>query len=113
MDECGKRNDDGVALAETGAANAAEAIEATTKAEAVSETSTATTEVSTSIPAGPSARPTVAQQKAINEMGDAHGCSTCGATTPGTKSGNWVGDHQPPTALNASGGPQVYQPQCL
>lgn len=70
-------------------------------------------EVPTSIPAGPSARPTAAQQAAINQMGDAHGCSTCGATTPGTKSGNWVGDHQPSTALNTSGGPQVYKPQCL
>ena len=66
-----------------------------------------------SIPAGPSARPTAAQQRSINEMGDAHGCSTCGATTPGTKTGNWVGDHQPPTALNTNGGPQVYKPQCL
>ena len=70
-------------------------------------------EVPTSIPAGPSARPTAAQQTAINEMGEAHGCHTCGATTPGTKSGNWVGDHQPSTALNTSGGPQVYKPQCL
>ena len=69
--------------------------------------------VPTSIPAGPSARPTTAQQGAINEMGDAHGCSTCGASSPGTKSGNWVGDHQPPTALNTSGGPQTYSPQCL
>jgi RHS repeat-associated protein len=66
-----------------------------------------------SIPAGPSPRPTAAQQGAINEMGDAHGCSTCGARTPGTKSGNWVGDHQPSTALNRDGGPQVYRPQCL
>ena len=66
-----------------------------------------------SIPAGPSARPRAAQQSKINEMGDAHGCSTCGATSPGTKSGNWVGDHQPPTALNTTGGPQVYRPQCL
>jgi len=66
-----------------------------------------------SIPAGPSARPTAAQQSAINEMGNAHGCNTCGATSPGTKTGNWVGDHQPPTALNTSGGPQVYEPQCL
>ena len=27
--------------------------------------------------------------------------------------GNWVGDHQPPTALNPPGSAQVYQPQCL
>jgi RHS repeat-associated protein len=66
-----------------------------------------------SIPAGPSAKPTAAQQRAINEMGEAHGCHTCGATSPGTKSGNWVGDHQPPTAQNAPGNPQVYKPQCL
>ena len=66
-----------------------------------------------SIPAGPGARPSPSQQSAINEMGEAHGCSTCGGTTPGTKSGNWVGDHQPPTALNTNGGPQVYKPQCL
>jgi hypothetical protein len=32
---------------------------------------------------------------------------------PGTKSGNWVGDHQPPTALNPEGTPQVYYPHCL
>jgi len=67
--------------------------------------------VPTSIPAGPSPRPTAAQQSAINEMGEAHGCSTCGATSPGTQSGKWVGDHQPPTALNSSGGPQTYSPQ--
>jgi len=72
-----------------------------------------TSEVPTSIPAGPSARPTAAQQQAINEMGEAHGCHTCGAETPGTKSGNWVGDHQPETALNPPGNPQVYKPQCL
>jgi hypothetical protein len=66
-----------------------------------------------SIPAGPSARPTAEQQRAINEMGDAHGCHTCGAETPGTKSGNWVGDHQPSTAQNPPGNPQVYKPQCL
>ena len=46
-------------------------------------------------------------------MGEAHGCHTCGARTPGTKSGNWVGDHQPPTALNPEGKPQVYKPQCI
>jgi len=70
-------------------------------------------EVPESIPAGPSPRPTAAQQRAINEMGEEHGCHTCGATTPGTKSGNWVGDHQPSTAVNPPGSPQVYKPQCL
>jgi RHS repeat-associated protein len=70
-------------------------------------------EVPESIPAGPSARPSPAQQRAINEMGEAHGCHTCGAKTPGTKSGNWIGDHQPSTALNHQGHSQVYKPQCL
>jgi RHS repeat-associated protein len=66
-----------------------------------------------SIPAGPSLRPTPAQQSAIDEMGEAHGCHTCGADSPGTKSGHWVGDHQPETALNPHGNPQVYKPHCL
>src|SRR5260370_6747809 len=70
-------------------------------------------EIPESIPAGPSARPNAAQQRGINEMGDARGCSTCPARTPGTKSGNWVGDHQPSTAVNPPGNPQVYRPQCL
>jgi len=70
-------------------------------------------EVPESIPAGPSARPTAAQQRSINEMGEAHGCSTCPAKTPGTKSGNWVGDHQPSTSVNPPGNPQTYRPQCL
>ena len=81
-------------------------------AETVGQESKAAT-VPESIPAGPSATPTAAQQRAINEMGNAHGCHTCGATTPGTKSGNWVGDHQPSTALNPPGSPQVYKPQCV
>ena len=71
---------------------------------AVTRSPAASQGVPDSIPAGPSARPTAAQQRAINEMGDAHGCSTCGTTNPGTKSGNWVGDHQPPTSQNPPGG---------
>lgn len=65
-----------------------------------------------SIPAGPSARPTAAQQRQINEMGQRNGCHTCGTRNPGTKSGNFVGDHQPPTKLNPPGGQQQYHPQC-
>jgi hypothetical protein len=67
----------------------------------------------TPIPAGPSPTPTADQQGQINQEGDINGCHTCGTTDPGTKSGNWVGDHQPPTALNPPGNPQVYYPQCL
>ena len=65
-----------------------------------------------SIPAGPGARPSAAQQRQINEMGNANGCHTCGTKNPGTKSGNFVGDHQPPTKLNPAGGQQRYYPQC-
>lgn len=65
-----------------------------------------------SIPAGPGARPSAAQQRQINEMGRGNGCHTCGTKAPGTKSGNFVGDHQPPTKLNPPGGQQQYHPQC-
>jgi len=97
-------------VAEAGAAALVEAVGTGTRVETGAA---AATDVPTSIPAGPTARPTAAQQAAINEMGDAHGCNTCGTSNPGTQSGNWVGDHQPPTALNPPGGAQVYQPQCL
>jgi len=63
-----------------------------------------------SVPAGPSSRPTAEQQSQINQIGV---CHTCGTTDPGTKSGNFIGDHQDPTALNQPGKPQVYLPQCL
>ena len=105
---------------ESGTARAAEqgAARATTEGAASSATKGAEgaatpKEVPESIPAGPSAKPTAAQQKQINEMGNAHGCHTCGTKSPGTKSENWVGDHQPETALTPPGKPQVYKPQCL
>ena len=69
--------------------------------------------VSDSVPATGPGRPSAAQQAAVNEIGNQTGCHTCGATNPGTKSGNWVADHQPPSALNPSGGKQVLKPQCL
>jgi RHS repeat-associated protein len=65
-----------------------------------------------SVPAGPGATPTREQQGQINDIGNSTGCHTCGATDPGTKSGDWVGDHQPPTKLNPPGNPQRYYPQC-
>ncbi len=65
-----------------------------------------------SIPAsGP--RINAAEQRAVNEIGARTGCQTCGAGTPGTKSGNWVGDHQPPTAMTKHGQSQTLSPQCL
>ncbi|QSB13574.1 hypothetical protein JQS43_18555 [Natronosporangium hydrolyticum] len=50
--------------------------------------------------------------KLVNEAGNKHGCHTCGATAPGTSSGSWVRDHQPPTSL-AGRGPQTAYPQCM
>jgi hypothetical protein len=49
----------------------------------------------------------------VNESGDANGCHTCGSADPGTKSGNWVPDHQPATRLVSPGTPQTAYPQCL
>ena len=48
----------------------------------------------------------------INNIGNEFGCHTCGADSPGTKSGNWIPDHQPPTALNPQGNPQKLFPHC-
>lgn len=65
-----------------------------------------------SIPAsGP--RITKKEQDEINDIGDKHGCHSCGAESPGTKSGNWVGDHQPPSKLNPEGKAQRLYPHCL
>ena len=52
------------------------------------------------------------QQDKINEIGNRDGCHTCGTNDPGTKSGNWIGDHQDPTKLNPECKPQRYYPQC-
>jgi hypothetical protein len=38
---------------------------------------------------------------------------TCETRDPGTPSGNFVPDHQPPNALNSSQQPQRLYPQCL
>jgi RHS repeat-associated protein len=64
-----------------------------------------------SIPAT-GARINAAEQRAINKIGNESGCHTCGTSSSGTKSGNWVGDHQPPKALSPEG-PWKYYPQCL
>ncbi|MFI6086071.1 RHS repeat-associated core domain-containing protein [Streptomyces sp. NPDC051217] len=72
--------------------------------------------------AGPNAREGVALENGdieadgvrdlINESGNAHGCHTCPATTPGTKYGDWIPDHQPPSSLVAPGSPQTAYPHC-
>jgi RHS repeat-associated protein len=56
---------------------------------------------------------TAAERARINEIGARTGCHTCGTTNPGTKSGSFVPDHQPPTALNPSRAPQRLYPQCI
>jgi RHS repeat-associated protein len=56
---------------------------------------------------------TPGERGAVNAEGAEKGCHTCGTTDPGTKSGNFVPDHQPPTALNPAGGAQTLYPQCL
>jgi hypothetical protein len=64
------------------------------------------------IPAGPGTRPNTRQQDQINTSGDENGCHTCGVRDPGTQSGNWIGDHQTPTALNPPGQQQYFLPHC-
>ena len=60
-----------------------------------------------------SQRFTVAERAEINRIGKTTGCHTCGTTNPGTKSGNFVPDHQPPSALAQEGTPQQLYPQCI
>jgi len=67
-----------------------------------------------SIPArGPERNFTESERREINRMGREDGCHSCGSKDPGTISGNFVPDHQPPNALNSGGRPQRLFPQCL
>jgi hypothetical protein len=67
-----------------------------------------------SIPAQSDAQTfTQAERDAINNIGYDTGCHTCGATDPGTSSGNFVPDHQPVSALNTTNAPQQLYPQCI
>ncbi|MDI3287789.1 hypothetical protein [Polyangium sp. 15x6] len=67
-----------------------------------------------SVPARGPQRDFSARERAqINEIGGDTGCHTCGTTTPGTRSGNFVPDHQPPNKLNTTGNPQKLYPQCV
>jgi RHS repeat-associated protein len=56
---------------------------------------------------------TSGERAAVNEIGQATGCHSCGTTNPGTKSGNFVPDHQPVSSLNTANAPQRLYPQCL
>jgi hypothetical protein len=53
------------------------------------------------------------EREAIDAIGSATGCHTCGTKDPGTKSGHFIPDHQPPSALNPSGSQQKLYPHCL
>jgi len=67
-----------------------------------------------SIQARTSARDFTAIERAeINRVGAEVGCHTCGSLNPGTKTGNFVIDHQLPSALNPVGRAQRLYPQCL
>jgi RHS repeat-associated protein len=67
-----------------------------------------------SIPArGPGTDFNAHERAALDKIGYEYGCHTCGTKNPGTKSGHFVPDHQPPSRLNVSGGPQELYPQCL
>jgi hypothetical protein len=67
-----------------------------------------------SIPArGPERNFNVRERTDLNRIGAETGCHTCGTTNAGTSSGNFVADHQPPSALNNLVRPQRLFPQCL
>jgi RHS repeat-associated protein len=60
----------------------------------------------------PGKRANKGQQEGVNQEGDARGCHGCGASSPGTRSGNWIGDHQPPSATNPGETARLY-PHCV
>lgn len=67
-----------------------------------------------SIPArGPGRNFTASERREINRIGSLFGCHTCGTTEPGTKTGNFILDHQTPNALWLPGSSQRLYPQCL
>ena len=67
-----------------------------------------------SIPArGPERNFTATEREEINRIGSETGCHTCGTFYAGTKSGNFVPDHQLPNALNSLGRSQRLYPQCI
>jgi hypothetical protein len=67
-----------------------------------------------SIPArSTSQRFTPAERAEIDKIGQTSGCHTCGTKDPGTKSGHFIPDHQPPSATVPEGTPQRLYPQCI
>jgi RHS repeat-associated protein len=61
---------------------------------------------------GPGRNFTTAERTAVDKIGSQTGCHTCGTTTPGTKSGHFVIDHQPPVALAPPGTAFRGYPHC-
>ncbi len=57
-------------------------------------------------------RPSAGERRAVNDIGDATGCMTCGSMVPGTQSGNWITNHVPPTSLRIPGEPSQVGPHC-
>lgn len=69
---------------------------------------------SESIPARSSGRSfRAAERSEINRIGSQYGCHSCGTMNPGTKSGNFVLDHQPASSMNAAKSPQRLYPHCI
>jgi hypothetical protein len=67
-----------------------------------------------SIPArGPARDFAPSERSEINRIGSRTGCRTCGTVVPGTPSGNFVPDHQPPSGQNPLSRPQRLYPHCL
>ncbi|WP_186420260.1 hypothetical protein [Bosea sp. CS1GBMeth4] len=56
---------------------------------------------------------TPSERDEINRIGSRFGCHTCGTTEPGTASGNFIPDHQLPSAFGRSGATQRLYPHCL
>lgn len=55
---------------------------------------------------------TKGERAAINNIGKTTGCHTCGTKTAGTKSGNFILDHQPVSGLVPNGTSQSLYPHC-
>ncbi|MFD3530054.1 LamG-like jellyroll fold domain-containing protein [Streptomyces sp. NPDC058664] len=55
---------------------------------------------------------TEAEKRAVNALGDKHGCHTCGKTNSGYPKGTWVKDHQPVSTFVPKDIPQRLFPQC-
>jgi hypothetical protein len=61
---------------------------------------------------GPGRDFTAAERREINRIGYDTGCHSCGTREPGTKTGNFVADHQYPSSINPGGRVQRLYPQC-